>query len=106
VEVPTVVDEKANGLENTFLTEIVINKYIDKLNESMKVKKDYDELIDFIKSEFDACTDAKKFNEFVLKIPELKHIGSSLAKARELLKTKSKELNLTFNKEVQIYEKI
>jgi hypothetical protein len=42
----------------------------------------------------------------MIKIPSLKHVGSSLLKAKELLNKKAAELNVKFNKETSSYETI
>lgn len=106
VEVPTVVDEKGNALDNTFITEKVIKVYNERLQKNKEMKKEYDDLIEFVSNELSAIDNVTAYNEFMGKVPELKHVGSSMLKAKELLLKRAKELNLTYNKELKQYENI
>lgn len=106
VEVPTVVDEKGNAIDNIFLADKVIKVYIDRLHQNMELKKEYDDLIEFISNELSAIDNVTAYNDFMGKVPELKHVGSSMLKAKELLLKRAKELNLTYNKELKQYENI
>lgn len=106
VEVPTVVDEKGNAIDNIFLADKVIKVYIDRLHQNMELKKEYDDLIEFVSNELSAIDNVTAYNDFMGKVPELKHVGSSMLKAKELLLKRAKELNLTYNKELKQYENI
>lgn len=106
VEVPTVVDEKGNAIDNIFLADKVIKVYIDRLHQNMELKKEYDDLIEFVSNELSTIDNVTAYNEFMGKVPELKHVGSSMLKAKELLLKRAKELNLTYNKELKQYENL
>ncbi len=106
VEVPNTVDDKGNALDNTFITEKVINVYNERLQKNKEMKKEYDDLIEFISNELSAIETPENLTEFMTKIPSLKHVGSSLLKAKELLNKKAAEINVKFNKEKACYETI
>jgi hypothetical protein len=106
VEVPTVVDDKGNAIDNIFLADKVIKVYIDRLHQNMELKKEYDDLIEFVSNELSAIDNVTAYNDFMGKVPELKHVGSSMLKAKELLLKRAKELNFTYNKELKQYENI
>ena len=71
VEVPNTVDDKGNALENTFITEKVINVYNERLQKNKEMKKEYDDLIEFISSELSAIETPENLTEFMIKIPSL-----------------------------------
>lgn len=106
VEVPNTVDDKGNALDNTFITEKVIKVYNERLQKNKEMKKEYDDLIEFISNELSAIETPENLTEFMTKIPHLKHVGSSLLKAKKLLNKKAVELNVKFNKETSSYETI
>ena len=70
------------------------------------MKQEYDDLIEFISNELSVIETPENLTEFMTKIPSLKHVGSSLLKAKELLSKKAAEINVKFNKEKACYETI
>ena len=106
VEIPVVVDEKGNATDNTFITEKVIKVYNERLQKNKEMKQEYDDLIEFISNELSAIETPENLTEFMTKIPSLKHVGSSLLKAKEMLTKKAAEINVKFNKEKACYETI
>lgn len=104
VELPIVVSETGEALKNDFLTENIIKKYIQRLESNQKEKESFNKLIDEIETNLLLCVDENSLTEYSSKIPNLDHIGSSLAKAKQLLIKRAAELKLTYNKDTQKYE--
>ena len=104
VEVPLVVDDKGNAVgENNFITTHVIEPYIKRLKERVEVGKKYNQVIEEIKENIELITDAKSANDFVSRIDEFKHVGSSKAMAAKLLQTKTASLKITFDSKLKKY---
>ena len=104
VEVPLVVDDKGNAVgENNFITTQVIEPYIKRLKERVEVGKKYNQVIEEIKENIELITDAKSANDFVSRIDEFKHVGSSKAMAAKLLQTKTASLKITFDSKLKKY---
>ena len=104
VEVPLVVDDKGNAVgENNFITTQVIEPYIKRLKERLEVGKKYNHVIEEIKENIELITDAKSANDFIERIDSFDHVGSSKVMASQLLASKAKKLNLTFDKSTKRY---
>ena len=104
VEVPLVVDDKGNAVgENNFITTQVIEPYIKRLKERLEVGKKYNHVIEEIKENIELITDAKSANDFIERIDSFDHVGSSKVMASQLLASKAKSLNLTFDKSTKRY---
>lgn len=104
VEVPLVVDDKGNAVgENNFITTQVIEPYIKRLKERLEVGKKYNHVIEEIKENIELITDAKSANDFIERIDSFDHVGSSKVMASQLLASKAKKLNLTFDKSTKKY---
>lgn len=105
VELPSVVDDKGNGLPNTFLTDHVIKPYIANLEKRKGDAVRYNEVMESLREAISLITDEKSANEFIKTIDEWGHVGSSKAAAGILLNKKTKELGLKLNKQKQ-YERV
>ena len=104
VEVPLVVDDKGNAVgENNFITTQVIEPYIKRLKERVEVGNKYNQVIEEIKENIELITDAKSANDFIERIDSFDHVGSSKVMASQLLASKAKKLNLTFDKSTKRY---
>lgn len=90
--------------DNTFIATQVIAPYQNIQRERMEEMKQYNALVDTIRQDIDAVTDAETANAFVANIGSIKHIGSSLKLAKSLFAAKISELGLTLNKETKKYE--
>jgi hypothetical protein len=104
MELPNVVDTSGNALKNDFITKHVIEPYIANLQKRVEVAAQYNAVIDEMKQEINLVTDAKSANDFVSRIGNFNHVGSSKIWAGQTLNAKCKELNLTLNKETKLYE--
>ena len=106
VELPIIVDEKGEGLPNTFLQTNVIKPYVDRLQKVQGERVEYDKVIESIKENIVLCSDADTLNDLVLRIPEFPHVGSSKTVAARLISQRAKELGCVFNKDLKVYEKL
>ena len=104
VEVPTVLDDKGNVIgENDFITKSVITPYIENLKLRVEEGKKYNKVVAEIKEQIELITDAKSANDFIERIDSFDYVGSSKAMASQLLASKAKKLNLTFDKSTKRY---
>lgn len=106
MKLPVVVDEKGNGLANTFLTTHVITPYVSRLQADVENKKKYDELIAELKMQVEQCTDDVSLNDLVGRASAFDHIGNSVAVLKNLITDKAKALGLVYNKENKSYERV
>jgi hypothetical protein len=106
VELPKVVDEKGEGLPNTFLQTNVIKPYIDRLNKVREDKEAFEKVMEAIKENLALCSDVHGLNDFIIRVPEFPHVGSSKTVAARLITARARELGCTFNKDLQVYEKL
>ena len=99
MDIPTITDEHGNPVaDNNFLTVQVIKPYIRRLKDRVVDGEKYKEVVELIKSDISVITDADLANDFVARIDDYDHIGSSKEMARSLLKAKTDELNLKWVK--------
>ena len=102
--VPNILDKNGNPTaKNDFITTQVISPYLGMLQVKKEEAAKYDKVIAEIKENIELITDARSANDFALRINEFEHIGSSLAKARDLFGKKVKELGLVYDKESKTY---
>jgi hypothetical protein len=104
MELPRVVDDKGNALQNTFLQDSVINPYISNLRKRIEDGKMFDMVMSVITENVTLITDAVSANDFVERCASFEHACNSKEMARQLMTAKAKELGLTFNKETKKYE--
>jgi len=104
VELPTVVNEKGEGLANTFLQTNVIKPYTDRLNRVREDKEAFEKVMEAIKENLSLCSDAQGLNDFIIRVPDSPHVGSSKTMAAQLTTKIAKELGCTFNKDLKVYE--
>ena len=99
MDVPTVLDEKGNPvMDNDFLTKQVIEPYIQRLKDRIVDGEKYKGVVSLIKSDVEAIVDADTANDFVSRIDDYDHVGSSKEMARTLLKGKTDSLKLNWVK--------
>lgn len=105
MEIPIIVNEQGQPTaKNDFMLERVVKPYISRLEERKNKGDAYNSIIAELKENIDLITDADSANDFVKRLPNFNHIGSSKAMAVELLTKKRKELGLTQNKDTHLYE--
>lgn len=104
MEIPGIINARGQITgPNTFITEQVFNRYEAMLQIKAAERKRYEELIQTISDDINLITDAASANDFAGRIKEYEHIGSSLAKAREIFAEKVKSLNLIYDRKSQKY---
>lgn len=99
IELPKVVDENGNGLKNTFLTEHVINAYMDKLEKTKKDKEEAESLVLQVKDKLKEAKDADGLTKVYQWAVGLKHVGTTKAQVKKLLSDKAKELKVSYDSE-------
>lgn len=104
MEIPGIINARGQiTCPNTFITEQVFNRYEAMLQIKAAERKRYEELIQTISDAINLITDAASANDFAGRINEYQHIGSSLAKAREMFGEKVKSLGLMYDRESKKY---
>lgn len=104
MQIPTILNTQAQPIApNNFITDQVINPYIAMLRIKAEERKRYDKLVAQIAEDVALITDAQSANDFVNRIKEYEHIGSSMAKARQLFNERVSTLGLVFDKETKTY---
>lgn len=102
--VPNILDKNGNPTaKNDFITTKVIQPYLNMLQVKKEEAAKYDKVVEEIKEQVEMITDALSANEFAKIINNFDHVGSSLAKARDLFSKKVKELGLVYDKETKTY---
>lgn len=104
LEVPAIINEKGDITgDNNLMTKIIqaYSAYQEKQNE---LTNDYEDLMDLIRSNIDAITDADSANATMEDILKMKHIFDSKVRASQMINEKCKELGLKFNKAKKQYE--
>lgn len=99
MELPVVVDKDGNAAVNNFLQTAVINPYIANLEHRKVEAEKYAKVVQEIREAIELITDAKSANDFVGKIDNYDHVGSSKAMAATILSQKAKALGLKFEKD-------
>lgn len=100
MEVPTNLDANGNPTaKNDFITKQVINPYLSMLAQKKAESDKYNKVIEEIKECIELITDAESANDFVSRINNFEHVGSSKAMAAQLVNNKAKALNLKLNAE-------
>lgn len=104
MEVPTILDRNGNPTaKNDFITTNIINSYLGMLQAKKEAREKYDKVVEEIKENIEFITDAQSANDFVSRINEFEHVGSSIKLAGSLLREKAKALGLVFDKETKTY---
>lgn len=105
MEVPTNLDATGRPIaKNDFITRQIFAPYAKMLADKQQEQEKYNQVIAEIKDNIELITDARSANEFMTRVKNFNHVGSSLAMTRKLLIAKATQLGLTLNKETQRYE--
>lgn len=104
MQVPTILDRNGSPTaKNDFITIQVIRPYLNMLQVKKEEAAKYDKVVEEIRDQIEMITDALSANEFAKIINNFDHVGSSLAKARDMFGKKVKELGLVYDKETKTY---
>lgn len=104
IQVPTILDRNGSPTaKNDFITMQVIRPYLNMLQVKKEEAAKYDKVVEEIRDQIEMITDALSANEFAKIINNFDHVGSSLAKARDMFGKKVKELGLVYDKETKTY---
>jgi len=105
MQIPEIVNSDGEmTAENDFFSEHIIKPYIERLEKRTYNLEKYEEVIAQIKEEVQSITDVESANNFVKRIDEFEHVGSSKSMARTLLVKRVSELGLKWNKTKKSYE--
>jgi hypothetical protein len=104
MELPVVVDQLGNAHPNTFLIDKVINPYVANLEKRKQEGEKFNHVVSELKEAIELITDSESANNFIERIDEFSHVGSSKAMAKQFLTQKAKSLGLTWNKVTNKYE--
>ena len=104
MQVPIILDRNGSPTaKNDFITMQVIRPYLNMLQVKKEEAAKYDKVVEEIRDQIEMITDALSANEFAKIINNFDHVGSSLAKARDMFGKKVKELGLVYDKETKTY---
>ena len=104
MQVPSILDRNGSPTaKNDFITMQVIRPYLNMLQVKKEEAAKYDKVVEEIRDQIEMITDALSANEFAKIINNFDHVGSSLAKARDMFGKKVKELGLVYDKETKTY---
>jgi phage nucleotide-binding protein len=99
IAIPLTVDDAGTGITNNFIEAFVIGTF----NKNQSVRKEmvekYNAVIEKIKSDISTITTPKQANDFVGKVNDYSHVGSSLQQAKTLVHAKATELGYTYVKD-------
>ena len=98
--VPGIVDAAGNPTaKNNFINTQVIAPYLNMLAVKKAQQEQYDKLIAELRDNIELITDAQSANDFIARIDNFEHIGSSKAMASKMLADKARALNLVLGKD-------
>lgn len=104
MEVPTIIDGQGKAIaKNDFITSRIISPYLAMLQAKKAEQEAYNKVIEEISGCIELVTDAISANEFISRIDNFSHVGSSKMKASVMLAAKAKKLGLIFDKETKTY---
>lgn len=107
IEIPVIVDAEGNPTApNSFLIDQIIKPYQARLEQRKKDAEKFNQLMATIREQIELITDEQSANEFVRRIDEFEHIGTSKVMAAKILAEHTKGLKLAYNKETKSYEKV
>lgn len=105
MRIPTILDATGKVIKaNSFITDSVINPYINRLNEKQAEIAAYSEVMQELRDNIDLITDVVSAKDFADRIDKFNHVGNSKAAAGKLFSDKLKSLNLKYNAQTKEYE--
>lgn len=104
--VPNILDAQGNPTaKNDFIQEMVLKPYHNMLNVKKQEQEKYMKVMEEIKDAIAQIADADGATAFVDMINKFDHVGSSLAKGRQLFLAKVAELGLIWDAKTKTYGK-
>jgi hypothetical protein len=103
-----IIEVPDNKNKNVFFQEVILKHKQDANVKNSQSRKEYDNLIESLKSRvnnLETPGDCNLFLEEIINGSETKHIWNSLYIAKDMLNRRSKELNIIFNQEGKRFEK-
>lgn len=98
--IPTIVDAQGNPTApNDFMEKNVLNPYLHMLKSKQDAQIEYQQKLKGLQQEVDSIVDADTANQFLASVSKYKGENNLLAKAKQLLVAKARELNLTYSKD-------
>ena len=99
IAIPISVNESGQGVNNNFIESVVIGTFNKNQAARKEMVEKYNAILEHIKADISAITTPKQANDFVSKINEYSHVGSSLQQAKTLVHAKATELGYTYVKD-------
>lgn len=104
MNIPTIIDAQGRITgQNDFFTTKVINPYLSMLQAKQVEREKYDNVVSEIKEAIEFITDAQSANDFIDRIDEFEHVGSSKSMAAQLLSSKANMVGLVLDKSTKRY---
>ena len=104
--IPEIIN-RANGqttAPNDFIQAQIIEPYKAMIEVKRSEAHKYEQVMDEIREAIELVTDEASANDFIERIDEYEHIGSSKKQAGILINEKAKSLGLVLNKSTKRYE--
>ena len=104
--IPEIIDRNTGQptAKNDFIQSQIIDPYQAMIEVKRSEAHKYDQVMDEIRESVDLVTDELGANDFVQRIDEFDHVGSSKKHASLLISEKAKSLGLVWNKKDKKYE--
>jgi len=104
--IPEIIDRKTGQTTapNDFIQAQIIEPYKAMIEVKRSEAHKYEQVMDEIREAIELVTDELSANDFVGRIDEFEHIGSSKKQAGLLINEKAKSLGLSLNKATKRYE--
>jgi len=99
INIPTIVNEKGEGLKNTFLQDVVITPYLNRLEADKVMNEKYNKVVSEIQAAVLAVSCEEDANSLIDSKEDFEHVGASRMVLATLLANRAKELNLKLNAE-------
>lgn len=107
MEIPGILNAQGQPTgKNVFIAESVIKPYEAMLKIKDDERKRYEAVVNKIAEDIAKIVDADTANEFVKHLNDYEHIGSSVAKAREMFGAKVTELGLVYDRDSKTYSDV
>lgn len=100
------IDNDGNVIgKNAFFTDVVVRKFMDKVDAFTKEQQDYSLVLDNMEAIIGACDNAAQLNEAVKQVKEFDgHMFDSQLQAKHKIVERARKIGATFNKETGLYE--
>lgn len=99
IAIPISVNESGTGITNNFIESVVIGTFNKNQSARKEMVEKYNAVLEQIKADISAIKTPKQANDFVSKVNDYSHVGSSLQQAKMLVHAKANELGYTYVKD-------